>query len=196
MQLFERIHLLGITVETYLFSAMIHPTLRKHCTINTLVQLLCTLLTLLLIYQELVTFTVTRPTTVSSEEKILDPETFPEISVCLEPGLNSTAISDLGYQSFYRGSMDGQRFVGWNGMKENNNIGNIVEDMMTMKMDQHYFKKVLYHTPGLGYNILKQFYTHPFYPRGKCLTLSTLHIPNWFLLIFNTSFHGQSYLNP
>ena len=156
---------------------MIHPTLRKHCTINTLVQLLCTLLTLLLIYQELVTFTITRPTTVSSEEMILDQDTFPEISVCLEPGLNSTAISELGYQSFYRGSMDGQRFVGWNGRRENNSIDNIVEDMMTMKMDQHYFKKVLYHTPGLGYNIVNQFYTQQIVSKRQVLDTEHFKYP-------------------
>ena len=61
---------------------MIHPTLRKHCSLSSLVQLLCILLTVFLIYQELVTFMVTRPTTVSSEEMALDHDTFPEILVC------------------------------------------------------------------------------------------------------------------
>ena len=152
---------------------MIHPILKKHCSLSSLVQLLCSLLTVFLIYQELVTFTVTRPTTVSSEEKTLDPDTFPEISVCLDPGLNSTAISDLGYKhslSFYTGSMDDQKFVGRNGIGEKKNI---VEEIINMKLDQQFFKEVVSYTKGYVLRDVEQSYTHPLYPRGRCLTLKT-----------------------
>ena len=134
---------------------MIHPTLRKHCSLSSLVQLLCTFLTVFLIYQELVTFMVTRPTTVSSEEKTLDHDTFPEILVCLDPGLNSTAIAELGYDKgtpFYRGSNDGERFVGWKGIgAKQKNISENMNDILTMKLDQQYFLKVLYHIQGIQY---------------------------------------------
>ena len=81
---------------------------------------------------------VTRPTTVSSEKKTLDQDNFPEISVCLDPSLNTTAIHELGYDKltpFYRGSMDGKTFVGWNGMGGDKNNR---EDIFNMKVDQQF----------------------------------------------------------
>ena len=152
---------------------------------------------MILIFRELITFTITRPTTISSEESTLNHDTLPEITVCLDPGLNSTAIHEWGYPTvspFYRGSNDGRRFIGWKGPREEDkNLTKNVEDIMTLKVDQEYFKKIIYFTPGIGYNSAKQLYTHFLYPRGRCLTVSTpsnpLVIPEWFLLILNTSFH-------
>ena len=159
-------------------------------------QMLCTCLTMFLILKELVNFTITRPTTISSEEGILNSDTFPEITVCLDPGLNSTAIHELGYPKvspFYRGSSDEINFIGWNGRREEDkNTTNNVEDVMTLKVGQEYFKKIIYYTPGIGYNSAKRVYTHLLYPRGRCLTVSTsstqLVIPEWFLRILNTSY--------
>ena len=123
-----------VPVGLFFFAAMIYLTLRKHCTLTSLVKLVCSLLTVFLIYQELVNFLLTRPTTVSSEEKTLDQNAFPDIFVCLEPGINSSANSELGYNKlapFFRGSIDGDTFVGWNGMGGNKNN---VEDILNMKL--------------------------------------------------------------
>jgi hypothetical protein len=62
--------------------AMVPLAAREQCTVTKVLGLLCTGLTLFLVYQELVTFTVTRPTSVSSERARLDSSTFPEV---LEP---------------------------------------------------------------------------------------------------------------
>ena len=174
---------------------MVCSKLRKYCTLKYFLQLLCTFLTLVLIFQELVNYTITKPTTVSSEEGVLDDETFPEITVCLDPGLNITDISELGYpetSSFYRGSSDGKKFVGWNGPREDKNGTKDFEDVMTMKLDQQYFKKVLFFYPTIGYSSAKPAYTHSMFPRGRCVTFSTsstqLVIPERILLILNTSF--------
>ena len=170
---------------------MIYSKLTEYFTLNYLFQFLCTCLTLFLISRELVSFGITRPTTISSEEGVLDDDSFPEITVCLDPGLSLTAISELGYSetsSFYRGSSDGRKFVGWNGPRENQNRTKSFEDIMTLKLGQQYFKKVLYFTPGIGYNPANYRYSHPLYPRGRCLTYSQLVIPERFLLILNSSF--------
>ena len=99
----------------FCYKTMVCSKLRKYCTFNDLFQLLCIILTLFLIFHELVNYTITRPTTVSSEEGVLDEDTFPQITVCLDPGLSLTDILKLGYpetSSFYRGSSDGRKFVG------------------------------------------------------------------------------------
>ena len=96
-------------LDCIVFAAMLHPTLMKHCTFSSL--------TVFLIYQELITFMITRPTTVSSEEKTLDQDTFPQILVCLDPGLNSTARGGLhsvvSHKSFF-GNQEIRQLELWN----------------------------------------------------------------------------------
>ena len=117
---------------------MTWATLRKHLGPSSLLLIICTSLTGLLVYQELVTFVVTRPTTTSSEEQSLNEETFPEVSACLEPAFNSGTAKKHGYNinTYYRGSMDGQRFVGWNGEGGLQDSADILDDILTMKLDQ------------------------------------------------------------
>ena len=85
--------------------------IRRHLSPTSLIQLLCTSLTVFLIHQELVTFLITRPTTTSSEEQGLDHSTFPEVSVCLEPAFSAAAAEKYGYDinNYYRGAVAGQR---------------------------------------------------------------------------------------
>ena len=121
------------------------------------------ILTVFRIYQELVTFMVTRPTTMSSsEEKDLDQNTFPEISVCLNPSLKNylwTGIKQIS--TVFRGSIDGNKFVGWNWMVGEKNISENANNIMTMKLDQQYFLNV--------------FYTLLFYIRGRCILFQIGH---------------------
>ena len=79
---------------------------------------LCTLLTLLLIYQELVAFTITKPTSNFQEENKLEASDIPEVVLCFEPGFDSKVLEKNGYNpdTYYRGSMDQKSFVGWKTM--------------------------------------------------------------------------------
>ena len=90
--------------------------------------------TLILIYQELVNFSITRPTSDFKEEKKLETSDIPEIVLCLEPGFNSKVLSDYGYKAatYYRGTMGyTTSFVGWNGGEnETNSSEEILEDVL------------------------------------------------------------------
>ena len=86
------------------------------CSLNTLFTLICTILTLLLICQELFTFAVVKPTTTSQEEKELETNDLPDVVFCLDPAFDSVNLTRFGYRrdSYFRGSqswMDGD-FVG------------------------------------------------------------------------------------
>ena len=85
---------------------------------------LCSILTMLLIYQLLLTYLVKKPTTTSEQKKDLELSDLPEVVVCLEPGLNSSSLEENGYHPtmYWRGvlQLEGQDFVGWNGGKDTN----------------------------------------------------------------------------
>ena len=56
--------------------------------------------------------------------------------VCLDPGFNSSALEKYGYTigTYYRGSMDGENFVGWNG-NGNMSSHDILEDVLSAGMN-------------------------------------------------------------
>ena len=96
-------------------------------------RVICSILTLALIYQVLFTFAVTRPTTTSKEEKELQVADFPEVVVCLNPGLNYESLSRYGYSGTYSLGITEQewKFVGWNGGEhENRSSLDILEEAL------------------------------------------------------------------
>ena len=97
---------------------------------------LCTILTLLLIYQELVAFTITRPTSNFQEEKKLETMDIPEVVLCFEPGFDSKVLSRYGYNidTYYRGAKSKRgSFVGWNGDKNKTKTSkDILEEVLVV----------------------------------------------------------------
>ena len=96
--------------------------------------LVCSLLTIFLLSQELYNFAVTKPTSTAKEEEQLKASDIPEVVACLEPGFNSSAFEKHGYMHFatyYRGSMDGDKFVGWSG-NGNQSSQDILEDVFLL----------------------------------------------------------------
>ena len=76
---------------------------------------ICLILTMCLIYQVLFTYVVEKPTSTSKEVRQLDVADLPEVVVCLDPGLNYTALAKYGYYSSYMMGANQKKFVGWNG---------------------------------------------------------------------------------
>ena len=145
-----------------------------------LLQLLCTSLTLILLYQELVTYTVTRPTASSSEQTDLEDETFPQVTVCLDPALSKEKALKYGYDvnRYYRGEINKEiGFVGWNGVTNTVSSIGILEDILTLKHNMTLFKAYykgddLYGDPYIA----NMSYTNPAYPIGRCFLLSPVNI--------------------
>ena len=95
-------------------------------------KLTCTLLTLLLICQEVYEFAILRPTGTSTEERDLESGDFPETVICLEPGFESKVLERNGYvaRKYYKGEID-KRFVGWNG-NETKSYDEILEEALVI----------------------------------------------------------------
>ena len=95
--------------------------------------ILCSFLTLALIFQVMFTYVVTKPTTTSKEEKKLEITDIPEVVVCLDPGLDYESLFKYhGYQGteYWRGALHtGGKFIGWNGREhENKSSHDILKD--------------------------------------------------------------------
>ena len=89
-----------------------------------------------MIGQELFTFAIVKPTTTSKEEKDLEISDLPEVVVCLEPGFDTEVLKNYGYKTlgYYRGSMDGDKFAGWNGNENHRKSSlEILEEALIVK---------------------------------------------------------------
>ena len=124
---------------------MIPQKLLDHLSLTSLLKLVCSCLTLFLIYQEVFTYTFTKPTTVSSELEQLDEESFPEVTACLDPGFNSTEARRQGYVLMqYPEGIDDKRFVGWNGKLGGKDNSSVMRDILSMKINQKLFNRILF----------------------------------------------------
>ena len=85
--------------------------------------------------QELNTFSIEKPTTVSTEEGDIKKDDLPEVVICTEPGLDLEELDKYGYlrDMYYRGSHDGKKFVGWNGVKNEKPSKEILEEVLRIK---------------------------------------------------------------
>ena len=97
--------------------AMSRTCLRNHLSLRNFLSLLCAGLTILLIYKELVTVTVIKPTTTSTERKELETSDLPDIVVCFLPGFDPQVMRRYHYATggYYKGENEKGQFVGWNG---------------------------------------------------------------------------------
>ena len=107
------------------------------CSFANLFKVICALLTLSLICQELFTFVVEKPTTTSREQKDIDNNDIPEVVICLEPGINTTVLEKYGLDKriYYKGKVrvnGKKKFIGWNG-NETKSSNEILEEALIVK---------------------------------------------------------------
>ena len=165
-------------------------TLSNLCSFSTLFTLICTILTLLLIFQELFTFAVVKPTTSSREEKERETSDLPDVVFCLDPAFDSANLTRFGYQrdSYFRGSrsMDDYNVVGWNeqgGENVTNRKGQTEKSSLDILNEVLVFDDLLLeklvlnasyveHKDGVAYVKPEKRFRTLAYPYGRCLVLS------------------------
>ena len=108
-----------------------------YSTFKNVFTVFCSIITLFMIYQLLVTFVVKKPTTSSEEEKELEITDLPVVAICLEDGYNDLALAEHGYHigSYYRGALqpNSSHFIGWSGEKdEKMSSGAILEETLVL----------------------------------------------------------------
>ena len=142
------------------------------------VTLFCGILTLLLIYQELVAFAITRPTSNFQEERKLETSDLPEVVLCFHPGLRSKVLNDYGYTKiYYRGAMDSKKsFVGWNGGEnETKSSQDILEEVLVVKshiLNETSFLSARYTEDHVSYLPAEMKLRILVFPFGRCIPIS------------------------
>ena len=148
----------------------------KHITIRNLFTSVCSMLTLFLICQEMYHFLAIKPTTTSQEEKELRTSDIPETVVCADPGFDGDVLQKYGYKTntYYRGSMDTDKFVGWNGGKNENKTSNaILEETLRVNI----IFRSLFHSIFFAKDyVLNRVnadteFRKLVYPHGRCLSI-------------------------
>ena len=148
----------------------------RYFSLKNFFSLICTFLTLAMLSQELYTFTIERPTTISTEEGDLNIDDLPEVVICSEPALDFKAVDKYGYlrDMYYRGSHDGKKFVGWNGVKNEKPSNDILEEVLTIKDTS-----LIRSDEGVGFSADLSTFATPnvslrqlMYPHGRCLSVN------------------------
>ena len=154
---------------------MIHQKLKKHITLTSFLQLVCSIATLYLVYSALFSFTVTRPTYISTGQEDLHHDTFPDISLCMNPALNSTAAQKYGYNvdSYFKGANSSPvvsgKIVGWNGINGDRSSLEILEDIMTVKSGNLAYRTFFTTSSGKVDAVVSLKW--PTFPRGRCFLI-------------------------
>ena len=161
--------------------AMSRTCLRNHLSLRNFLSLLCAGLTLLLIYKELVTVTVIKPTTTSTERKELETSDLPDIVVCFLPGFDPQVMRRYHYATggYYKGENEEGHFVGWNGgggIGNNKSSQKILDEILTFKSSLlNHPEKLFYESHFTAENVEQvpaEFEPKMLaYPYGRCLAL-------------------------
>ena len=146
---------------------------------KTAFTILCSFLTLGLIFQVMFTYVVTKPTSTSREEKKLEIADLPEVVVCLDPGLDYESLFKYhGYQGteYWRGALNTSgRFIGWNGREEENKSSHdILKDAFRVP---HFNKSKLIQYAGYSDNHIDWEESNMtlrtlFNPFGRCMSIT------------------------
>jgi hypothetical protein len=93
--------------------------------------------------------------------------------VCLDPALDEVAARKHGYRmdTYYRGSMDGRRFVGWSGAGDTPGYAAILEDLLTVSPKMLLLSAAFYIINGTKSVSTPAKISHlaPVYPYGRCV---------------------------
>ena len=105
------------------------------------VPVLCFLLTCYIMFKVTFTFAITKPTSSSQESILFGSETFPDVVVCADPGIDQKVSNQYGYNDSWAfflgtyGTWDGQ-FVGWSGIRGEASSTKIFDEMANVKAKQ------------------------------------------------------------
>ena len=98
--------------------------------------------------------------------------------ICMEPGLDSDVLKNYGYRvtTYWRGSMDTRKFVGWNGDgTENKSSHAILEEALTVHRDFRFvFMSISFRKDHVTRVSADTKFKTLVYPYGKCLSILSL----------------------
>ena len=99
-----------------------------------LLKLFVSLLTFYLLWDELNVFFFEKPTYSSSTKVDIEPEDFPSITICANPGFDNQELINHGYDQSFKyhiGDVEGTNKIGWIGNKTDNSTYELVADKIS-----------------------------------------------------------------
>ena len=138
-----------------------------------LIKLFFALLTSYLLYEELFTFWIEKPTYTSSSKVKIGPQDFPDITICPFPSWNQQELVELGYaQSFEysKGKLDESTMFGWSGNSTGISPENVFDKISILKNQTECpFTRVMMRSEGREiFNEVKFKLTSLYHPSGRC----------------------------
>ena len=153
-------------------------TLKIHTCLNifknfALMKIFFALFTSFLLYNELITFWIEKPTYTSSSKVKIAPHDFPDITICPFPSWNLQEMLKLGYgQSFEysKGHIANTPMTGWSGNTTENTPESVIEKISILKNHTECpFTRAKMITEGKAKFIPLEFVlTSLYHPSGRC----------------------------
>ena len=160
------------------------------------------LLTVYLLFDELVLFFCTKPTLTTKVQSRLQTNQFPEALICSSPAFDQQKLTSMGYEHSYDyilGILGGEFLRGWSGNQSDVSIEKILHDISIMKTeDDCPNARVKFEENGKIIKFdLSLTLTRPTYPHGRCCQIklpnrgssSVLH--QIYFRIFNSKYKNE-----
>ena len=125
-------------------SSSLDAPFRDCCSLKNVLTLICSSLAAILSGEIIVDFLVTKPTTTSERQVNFQSSDFPDVLICVDPGIDSLSAKKYGYKSeaFYwqgrSGDWEDGKFIGWNGKDGKQTSSDVLEELLTVKSDERY----------------------------------------------------------
>ena len=105
---------------------------------------------------------------------MIDITDLPEVVICLEPGFDSRVLEKYGYSGsysyYYRGLIN-NKFIGWNGRKEETRSSREILEEALIVSDTQFIRWAAYY--NLNHNVEAKVGMRTLtYPLGRCLSIS------------------------
>ena len=148
-----------------------------YSTFKTAFTLLCSTLTLFMIYELVITFVFEKPTTTSQVGKQLAITDLPVVAICMEHGYNDVTLKKHGYHigSYYRGALQpyNNPFVGWSGRKdENMSASEILEKALVLPKSEQLIISSSYTKDNVNFERADMTFSTFGHKIGRCMLIS------------------------
>ena len=139
----------------------------------------CTFITLIMIYKEIHTFAVVKPTITIQETDSISMDTFPRVFACTQKPFDTNALLGNGYSTemlrYGLGvlgpvkSKEELKTTGWSGNGTLNSI-DLLDQLVSIKSEREI--RAYEVGKGLTFSYAKRRLTRATYPDGKCVEVS------------------------
>ena len=173
--------------------------MNMYSTFKNVFTVFCSIITLFMIYQLLITFLVKKPTTSSEEEKELEITDLPVVAIYLENGYNDVTLTKHGYHigSYYREALqpNSSHFIGWSGEKdEKMSSSAILEETLVLPKSEELIISAGYTRDNVNFEKADMTFSTFGHKIGRCMLISPLSMRH-IIIVFRSASTTPSFTN-